>query len=63
MPCKKKKYIPLYFQIYTHLFTDLFRFSFCASVKMFEEVCVIFSNSTEKNKKNMHIQTSADDWW
>lgn len=52
MPCKKKSISPLYFQIYTPLFTDNF-FSFCACAQMFTEgLC---------EKKNLNIPTSADD--
>lgn len=47
MPCKKKSISPLYFQMYTHLFTEN-RFP---SVQMFEDVCVIFSKSYGQKKK------------
>lgn len=53
MPCKKKSISPLYFQIYTHLFTDNFFSPLC---RCFEDVCVIFSNSTDRK------QTFAGDW-
>lgn len=48
MPCTKKSISPLYFQIYTHLFTDnLFLLCMCVCVQMLEDVCDCFPNSTD----------------
>lgn len=61
MPFKKKSISHCIFK-FTHVYLQVrLIFSFCAYVETFEDVCVIFSNSTEKKKKNMHIQISADD--
>lgn len=51
MPCKKKSISPLYFQIYTHLFTgNFFLLCMCADVVGCVHVCDLFLFYIQKEK-------------